>query len=88
MKITTDIIWYMQDRQIGDTSIVDAPADDPVMLQAAQDGFADFIDGRWYARGVIQGGERRVCRHSEGDVSVIIGTEEMRARALGELSAH
>lgn len=71
---THDMIGYMLERSSG--QVIDAPEDDPILLQAEADGYADRADGYWIGRGHIQPGERRVVRFIFGGMKVIFGKDE------------
>lgn len=77
MLCTTELLSWMRAHTIDqDTLEIDAPANSPIMAQATADGYADQRDGRWFGRGMIQPGERRILRHSPeagGDMDEIIG---------------
>jgi len=73
---TSSIINYMLARMVNGTAIVNASANDPVLIQAQEDGYADRVNGQWIARGAIKSGERRILRHSwqaGGGTKEIIG---------------
>lgn len=81
MLTTHEMLVYIRAR----ANIADAAFDDPVLLQAELDGYAVREDGKWRVFGIIQPGERRTVRHCYGPPSVIVGTEELRARCEAEL---
>ena len=75
MKLNiNDLFKYLFARRIGETSsIIDADANDPILLQAAKDGYVDRINDQWVMRGVIQPGETRIVRHTYGRTSKVTG---------------
>jgi len=60
-------------RRNSDTNIIDAAADDVVLLQAQRDGYVDRVNDLWIARGHIRLGERRTVRHTYGPPSIVEG---------------
>jgi len=73
-ELSTYDLWkYMDARQVDTDGTIDAAPDDHVLLQAQRDGHADRVGGLWIARGHIKPGERRVCRHIYGGISIVIG---------------
>ena len=61
----TSAIWdYIRAHNEPGSSVVNVPANDPTLIQAQQDGYADWVDGEWIARGVIRIGEQRTIRYS------------------------
>lgn len=75
MLSTHDMLDYMRARRVGNTDEIAADANDPVLSQAACDGYADRVGDRWIGRGSIQPGERRIVRFSDG------GTKEIKGSA-------
>ena len=73
--ITSEMFKYMQARRVGNTDVIQALPNDPILIQAQQDGYADFNGAAWIGRGKIQRGERRVVRHYDGTVREIVGDE-------------
>lgn len=70
---THDMTTYMRARLIDSDGTINAPADDPVLLQAERDGYADRVGDLWIPRGYIQAGEKRVVRHIYGGITIITG---------------
>jgi hypothetical protein len=70
---THDMQEYMQARLVDDDGTINAPADDPVLLQAQRDGYADRVGGLWIWRGHIQPGEKRIVRYIFGGMDIITG---------------
>lgn len=73
MYTTGEIINHMLRHRVPGRNVIDLPADDPIMLQAQADGYADRGDHCWIGRGNIQSGERRIVRFTDGDTREIIG---------------
>ena len=69
---THEMLKYMAAHR-GAGDVIDSPAGDPVLLQAQQDGYADWVDGQWIGRGYIAPGERRIVRHTYGGPSEVVG---------------
>lgn len=70
---THDMTMYMRARLVDSDGTIDAPADDPILLQAERDGHADRVGGLWMWRGHIQAGEKRVVRHIFGGITIVTG---------------
>lgn len=73
MLNTHELVNYLIARRIDGTDTINAAFDDPVLLQAELDGYAERRDGQWIGKGDIQPGERRKARHIFGDESEVIG---------------
>ncbi len=76
MLCTSDLINALVARRIAGTDYADAPANDPILLQAARDGYAHRDADKWILHGTIQPGETRILRHSReagGKVKTIHG---------------
>jgi hypothetical protein len=69
----TTMLEYLIARRVGDTDVIDAAPNDPILLQAQADGFADWRGDQWIGRGYIQTGERRIVRHWCGGTTEVIG---------------
>jgi hypothetical protein len=69
---TYDMLNYCRARANVE-GIIDAPDDDPILLQLEADGYVDRADGCWIARGHIQQGERRLVRHIFGGETWVVG---------------
>lgn len=70
---THDMTKYLRARLVDDDGTINAPADDPVLLQAQRDGYADRVGGLWIWRGEIQPGEKRIVRYIDGGTTSIDG---------------
>jgi hypothetical protein len=70
---THDMMTYIRARLADNSDVVNAPANDPVLLQAQRDGYADRVGGLWIFRGHIQRGEKRIIRYIYGGEETIIG---------------
>ena len=73
---THTLLKYLAKQQIQGSDVINAPANDPILLQAQQDGYVDRIADQWVGRGKIQPGETRVLRYgklSGGGTDLITG---------------
>lgn len=73
MQNTYQIITYIIAHCDGKTGIVNVPFDDPILLQAELDGYADRVGHQWIARDHITPGEQRALRYIFGGIETITG---------------
>lgn len=71
MHNTHTLLKYMIARRVNGSDVIDAPFDDPMLLQAELDGYADRVNNQWIGRGAIKTGERRTLRTDEGDQTIV-----------------